>query len=343
MNIGSFLALRRITITPATYGRLFNPLYETPMIRAFPRGFNFPLSRGWPCEEMRIPEVPSWENEGSDWQGIRVITRALAENRDSGKVTDLRIDASQVQTGLNIMVFDQEPNDTFRDSEKLLARPNFKHLHLDLLVPDDNRQADVFRRRLLKRALQNAANGKGLKQLQIGTNIDIPGSLRRTEFYVTLDTIFEPTSLSRLRHFGLSRFYVRESNLLKLLASLPHTLRSVELNLLDFLDGEGSFQTFLKQVRDTLKWADRTPRPTVRISVPTLLIDDFRQIWVEEDVTRFLYLGGSNPFGDDPAEPYPNQVKMGFGRIKDAFEPQYERPHTDIPTLRELRYLKPRR
>lgn len=311
------------------------------MIRAFPRGFNAPLSRGWPFEDLRIPEVPCWENEGSDWQGFRVVTRILAENRDYGRVTDLRVDVSHLQTGLNVMVFDHESNETFQHFEKLLARPNFKHLHLDLLVQDNSRQAEVFRKGLLKRALRNAANGEGLEHLYIGTNIDIPCSFRRAEFYVTLNTIFEPTSLSQLRYFGLSRFYVKESDLLRLLASLPHTLCTVELNLLDFLDGEGSFRSLLEQVRDTLKWADRAHKPTIQISVQTGTMDDFRQVWVEDDVTRFLYLGGSNPFIDHPAESYPNRVKMGFGRIKDAFEPEYERPHTDRQTLRELGYLKP--
>lgn len=42
-----FLAVRTITITPAAHGRLFYPLFETPMIRAFPPGFIYPLQRGW--------------------------------------------------------------------------------------------------------------------------------------------------------------------------------------------------------------------------------------------------------------------------------------------------------
>lgn len=38
-----FPALRKITITPAAYGRLDFPVYKTPMIRAFPAGFNYPI------------------------------------------------------------------------------------------------------------------------------------------------------------------------------------------------------------------------------------------------------------------------------------------------------------
>lgn len=36
-------ALQRITITPAAYGWLLRPLYETPMIQAFPPNFNYPM------------------------------------------------------------------------------------------------------------------------------------------------------------------------------------------------------------------------------------------------------------------------------------------------------------
>ncbi|KFY28763.1 hypothetical protein V493_02772 [Pseudogymnoascus sp. VKM F-4281 (FW-2241)] len=84
-HIGSFPALQRITITAATHGRLYNPLYETPMIRAFPWGFNLYIPRGWPVPNWIIPECDPWDEDGSDRQGFRVVTRLLAEGRDSGK------------------------------------------------------------------------------------------------------------------------------------------------------------------------------------------------------------------------------------------------------------------
>ncbi|KAJ5120587.1 uncharacterized protein N7515_009975 [Penicillium bovifimosum] len=40
-------ALKRVTITPAAHGNLITPLYQTPMIRAFPENFNYPIPRGW--------------------------------------------------------------------------------------------------------------------------------------------------------------------------------------------------------------------------------------------------------------------------------------------------------
>jgi len=332
-HIGSFPALRIITITPATHGRLFNPLYETPMIRAFPRGFNYRVPRGWPVTNLSEPEC----DDGSDWQGFRVVTRLLAEDKDSGRVTDLRIDVNALETGLNARVFERE-NRTLTNFETVLARPDFKHLHLDLMVDPFSRQADVFRSGLLKRAIGGAAGGQGLEYLSLRTNVELHGGFRRNEWYVPLSTIFPSTSFSRLRHFGLSRFYVKQDDLLALLASLPQTLRTVELSLLEFMDGEGSYQTLLWRIRDTLGWKDRNPRPTLSVSVDIHYYQPGRAIWVEDELSGFLYQGGSNPFGDDP--PSRNHIREGFGQEKDAFEPEHERPHMDLWTLADMGYIK---
>ena len=47
-GLDKFPSLQRVTITPAAHGVLFLPLYQTPMIRAFPDGFIYPIPRGWP-------------------------------------------------------------------------------------------------------------------------------------------------------------------------------------------------------------------------------------------------------------------------------------------------------
>lgn len=46
-GVKQFPALKRVSITPAAHGHLFAPLYWTPMIRAFPKGFNYPIPYGW--------------------------------------------------------------------------------------------------------------------------------------------------------------------------------------------------------------------------------------------------------------------------------------------------------
>lgn len=216
-HIGSFPTLRRIVITPAAHGWLYGPLYKTPMIRAFPRGFNYYIPRGWPAIDTIVPE---WDDDGSDWQGFRVVTRLLAENKDCGRVTDLRMDTNRLELGLNSRMFEKE-NRTLDDFQGALARPNFVHLHLDLMVDHHQRQADVFRSGLLKRALAGASAGKGLKYLSLRANTDIYRGSHYCDWYFPLTTIFTPDSYLRLEHFGLARFYVKQDDLLVLLASLP--------------------------------------------------------------------------------------------------------------------------
>ncbi|RAH84563.1 hypothetical protein BO86DRAFT_396817 [Aspergillus japonicus CBS 114.51] len=74
-----FPARERITITPAAHGWLYQPVYETPMIRAFPKGFNYPIPHGWQtaAEREPTPEAEDWgillENVKEQWRGARLI------------------------------------------------------------------------------------------------------------------------------------------------------------------------------------------------------------------------------------------------------------------------------
>lgn len=127
-------------------------------------------------------------------------------------------------------------------------------------------QADVFRSRLLKRALARASCRQGLKSLSLRTNIDMYRTIDEYDWYVPLTTIFTPTSYSRLQHFSLARFYVEQDDLLALLASMPKSLRSVELSMLEFIDEKDSYRTLLWGIRDTLGWKERERRPTLVVS-----------------------------------------------------------------------------
>jgi hypothetical protein len=75
-----FPLIQTVTITPLAHGRLFTPLYETPMIRAFPRGFNYLLPRSWPVHDPTYTpspsrpwnQIPDYEKDG--WRGFRLFT-----------------------------------------------------------------------------------------------------------------------------------------------------------------------------------------------------------------------------------------------------------------------------
>lgn len=81
-HINRFPSLRRITINPSTNGWLFEPFYETSLIRSFPSHFMYDVERsGRPIERLQPVDFIDW----TDWtgylesiRGYRTILRALA-------------------------------------------------------------------------------------------------------------------------------------------------------------------------------------------------------------------------------------------------------------------------
>lgn len=81
-GLSRFPALRRLAITPAAHGSLFAPLYETPMIRAFPEGFMYPVSCAWPgLDDSRGYEtmLPWDDDEREKWRGVCIVLREFAQ------------------------------------------------------------------------------------------------------------------------------------------------------------------------------------------------------------------------------------------------------------------------
>ncbi len=83
-----FPSLRRIIITPEAHGKLDAPIYEMPMIRSFPDGFNYPIPQSWPIHDLEGGPylAPHWNDETAkkpwrvfvlsrkSWQSRRVTT-----------------------------------------------------------------------------------------------------------------------------------------------------------------------------------------------------------------------------------------------------------------------------
>ncbi|ROT38193.1 hypothetical protein SODALDRAFT_312748 [Sodiomyces alkalinus F11] len=298
-----FPRLRRITITPAAHGFLFTPLYATPMIRAFPYGFNYPIPRSWPGRGRKVvaePVVQPWvdEEEKEKWRGFRIATRVLAQEEPRpghAAVTEFVVDVNQLNTGLNCRIFD-EPCDEYNHLVTLLRRPGFSRIDLPFIVGglewDD---WPSFRSGYLFRALAEASD---LEHVSLGTNVvpdpdayaTEPGSAGFAAHFIPLRTIFPVEKWPRLRHLGLSRFLVKQKDVLALLASLPDTLRSVELSFLMFLDGGGSFRGLLDDMRDTLGWRERpvAHRPRVIVGMPSQQAVEGRAVWADHEVEAFL-------------------------------------------------------
>ncbi|TGJ86687.1 hypothetical protein E0Z10_g2121 [Xylaria hypoxylon] len=153
-----FPALKRITISPAAYGWLYTPLYETPMIRAFPRGFNYHIPRGWPCVEDGDPPpiARPWEDDvsGNKWRGFRLVTREMVKQKRM--ISGLLIDAHYLNTGLNCRIFDL-PCDDYDNFSTIIQQPGFTRLQLELLVGGQEYEGwPSFRNGLLRQALCKA-------------------------------------------------------------------------------------------------------------------------------------------------------------------------------------------
>ncbi|KAH7108622.1 hypothetical protein B0J13DRAFT_579688 [Dactylonectria estremocensis] len=342
-----FPSLRRITITPAAHGFLFEPLYETPMIRSFPYGFNYPIPRGWPAthSESRGPKMLPWNDENEDvkerWRGFRIVTRVLAQTETKHHVSELILDAHQLNTGLHCRIFDQ-PCAEQDDLAALIRRPGFRRLDLSLSV--GGQEGDrwcSYRSGHMRRILANAAD---LEHISLRTNVVGNPEHRRGEWnrlprsndeisggtmdhFNPLHAIFPVEKWQRLHHFGLSGSLVTQDDVFSFLSTLPGTVRSVELSFLMFLDHGGNYRDLLYDMREKLGWRKRPaherPRVTIEVDMPGKR-QDGRSVSVSDDVHSFLYGESVNPFGTEKGE-FPNKV-LNNRVARDQFDPAYERP-----------------
>ena len=319
-----FPVLKRVTLTPAAHGWIFTPLYETPMIRAFPRGFNYPIPRGWPSVSSRgtyRPRAQPWEDEATrkDYRGFGLITRALAAYTEH-QVSELIIDAHALDTGLNCRVF-EEPNPEYNDFVTILRRPGFTRLDLSLSVRGQEWTGwPCFRNSYLRRALAEAHD---LEHIALSTDVEedpasdttVPETGGGRAQLVPLRTVLPTEKWHSLRHFSLSNFLVDKNDIIAILSSLPPTLRFVHLGFLYFVDHGGSYRELLEDMRDQLDWRSRDPtiRPVVSVAKPTMYIQTGHAIWLDGEVSQFLYADGPNPFYNG------GDVVGEVGVVRDAF------------------------
>ncbi|KLO81981.1 uncharacterized protein LW93_13429 [Fusarium fujikuroi] len=350
-----FPSLKRVTITPSTHGRIRNPLYRTPMIRASPRGFDYPLPKAWPwyTNELSSPvDVLPWvsddsnphqemygpdctvENYRAKWRGYRVVTRALVEH-DDHSITELSIGGHEIGSGLNCRIFDQRCVE-YDDLVTLLKRPGFRYLSLDLFTGVLEREDwESYKSGLLHDAL---AQAKDLEHMCLRSTMGITGGSSEQldwkdieKYAFPLGTIFPVDQWPRLRHFGISNMLVQHDDLIELLSALPRTLRSVELRYLAWGSLDHGTRELLPSMRDVLDWRSRPveERPTVHMIVSGMPYGqgDARGWYVEIDelVQSVLYGEGGNPFVEHPDIIYPGQG----GVKRDIFNPTFKVPHVD--------------
>ncbi|KAL6898662.1 hypothetical protein GGI43DRAFT_82938 [Trichoderma evansii] len=329
-----FPALRKVTITPATHGCPFTPLYETPTIRAIPFGMNYPIPRGWPIRrgDNAVMYAAPWEEEKYIWRGYNMVAKILAQEKQHHRISEFMIDAHYIHTGLSCRLFEQRCQE-YSNFRTILQQPNFKKLQLSLHVngqelPDIDWAA--FRNNLLRDALAGASQ---LEHFNMETNWDMDLVDRRIQ-PPTLQTFLPIEGWAGLQHFRLWNFPLRSADLISTLSQLTG-LRSIELGFLDLYEGD-NYHDLLNDMRGTLQLHERPVRPKVRLGIPipdpnTRSRSDYirgRAIWLDEEVEGFLYRNGDNLF-----VPGEDNLVHTMGVVRDAFDPAYERPYVPLPRV----------
>lgn len=342
LGLAQFPSLQRITVTPATHGYLYTPLYHTPMIRAIPDGLNYPIPRSWPYSGHDHP-APWTESAGASdaqmrdnerrWRGVISVLDVVADSIRDGLIPtlpELVMDVHDFETGVNPYMVTQESNE-YKNLASIFRSPGFRRLDLPLMI---STLAERSWTPLVNGCLQSLlAEAEGLEHLRLRTDKEIWHVPRWV--HMPLCKILPLKRWTGLRHFGLSGLPVQTEDVVCTLAALPLTLRSVELSFLRFGGMEGNMQMLLDAMHARLEWRQRAPsaRPKVTVGVEYNRsgLSPGRGVWYSTEVYEFLYCGGRNPL----RKPMTFEG-WSLGVVKDEFEPEYERPHTSDARLVEL-------
>ncbi|KAJ4193817.1 hypothetical protein NW759_016563 [Fusarium solani] len=338
-----FPRLKRVTVTPAAHGFLFEPLYETPMIRNLPYGFLYPIPRGWPVADNNLDReiAEPWDSddasevEKEQWHGFRIVMRILAEEQHH-HVSELVFDNHRITTGINHFAF-HPPSKEYHSLCTILKRPGFRRLDLSLLMgyltDAESEDWDIYRNQDLYKALTGAPD---LEHISLQTDYQeygyhLGGSM---DEFVSLFTVFPVDHWTRLRHFGLSHVQVTQDELISFLAKLPSTLRSVELSFLFFLQEQGNYSGLLGDIRDKLYWRDRPVNARVKICVRIVYNQHQvgRYVRLDKEVQDYVYGSGPAPFSPN------GYISDGTGVQEDEFNPHWKRPYLKASVLTSLGY-----
>ncbi|KAH7124602.1 hypothetical protein EDB81DRAFT_209261 [Dactylonectria macrodidyma] len=337
-----FPNLQRVTITLAAHGSPLRPLYETPMIRSLPRGFIYPLPRGWPVakDHDNTPEAEPWAGDGEgQWRGFHLVTRVVARfglEHPAARLCEFVIDTNDLLTGIDCRIFEEGDGVVYNDLVDILSRPGFSRIELALFINgQDATRWQTFRSGHLRRALQAAP---GLESIRLATNLGNDEDFNLWDMgdndvqFIPLRNIFPVDTWSHLRDFGLFRVIVKQGDLIDLLLALSPTLQTVELSFLVFLE-QGSHEGLLEDMRSTLGWRERSPEKRPRLTIHARQQNQMPAMHnrVSREAEDFLYGEGKNPF-------HQCNIELGTGTTVDTFDPYYERPHVSYTQLTVMGY-----
>ncbi|CAH0043568.1 unnamed protein product [Clonostachys solani] len=323
--ITRFPSLRQIIISHSTNGWLFQPFYETPLIRSFPSRFIYDVERSdFPSQPLtRISDRTDWSEYSKTTRGYRTIFKALAAAKEL-QLEDIVIEApSGVNCGLPFDFFTLGMTSDYLNFVELLRRQHLRRFDLTItiwtLIRDYENQSHPPVR-LLKDALREAAS---LTHFSFKVDCADP---RPDVDWVPLKALLPVDRWPNLRHFELSYFTVKQNDLADLLGELPRSIRSIELGFLVFFEESESLAGLLDEILRRAFWDERDEmnRPHLGISLRvSRRASRSIAIRVDAEIESFLYKQGMNPFRGARG---PNHVELGIGTERDTFNPECEWP-----------------
>ncbi|KAJ5567201.1 hypothetical protein N7535_006507 [Penicillium sp. DV-2018c] len=213
-GVKQFPALKRVTITPEAHGDVINPLYPTPMIRALPKGFKYPIPRGWLCPaDTELPATAYTWNQYPElrdrYRGFRTAMRVLAKEPNS--VSELVMTSHSIPTGINCTIFD-EPCEEYDHFATVLKKPGFRRLDIALLVSGEPRHDSDACWRSLDNGRFRRAVGEAKDMEEFRLHTTFVEKLYRADGYplLPLQDIVPVEQWSNLRHFELSGFVLAQ-------------------------------------------------------------------------------------------------------------------------------------
>ncbi|KAG7417482.1 hypothetical protein Forpe1208_v005352 [Fusarium oxysporum f. sp. rapae] len=334
-----FPQLTKVTITPAAHGFLFMPLYKTPMIRAFPSGFVYPIPRTWPADDILggehgpedCPEGWESDDERRQWRGFCIVSKVLADYAEKLQISELVVDNHKLPTGIDYTLFDK-PNAEYDSLCKIVARPGFRRLVLSLTTGyrenfQDAEDWDIYKNGRISSLVAKATD---LEELVLQTDYGLNSWSCPMEHFVSLFHIFPVDSLSteKLRHFGLSGMQVTQEDLISFLSKLPSTLKSVNLSFLSIVEGHGNHATMLADIRDRLGWRHRPASQRIKVSISMKLnqFHEGRYVCLDKEVQEYIYGDGPLPFLAQE-EMIEAHFTWGTGIVYDEFDPGFAVPY----------------
>ncbi|KAM3511790.1 hypothetical protein MY11210_004545 [Beauveria gryllotalpidicola] len=351
-GIEAFPALERITVTPATHGYLYTPLYYTPMIRSFPYGFNYTIPRGWSkMNGLPMHLIKPWvagpghsddnvSTEKARWRGLVLVIKTLAERIRKGQrvVPELVLDVHSLHTGVSPYMLTQDCEE-YQNMALILQQTSFRRLDLPILIcAIPSVSFGMLRNGKLKSLL---AQARHLEHFRLRGDGQVKRAGSQTSPFLPLQSLLPVDAWPHLRHFGLSKFVVRVPDLVAALGALPATLRTVELSFLEF-DGATSrcrnHAMLLTEMKTELDWAGREPaaRPQVTLGMAKVTNNvDGRGLWFSKEIGEYLYDDKENPFGW-----HRDVLLPGVGWLADEYDEDFARPYLCYKDYRALWYCE---